>query len=133
MSERARKRGGRRGRQESEQSAAPEIIPYITRKIPEYQLLDEEGLSIIEENADTILEEIGIEYRYQPALKLFKDAGADINGELVRFPRGLCRKIIQDSAPREFTQVARNPRRNVVIGGKNTVFAPVYGLSLIHI
>jgi trimethylamine--corrinoid protein Co-methyltransferase len=31
------------------------------------------------------------------------------------------------TAPREFTQYARNPANNVVIGGKNTVFAPVYG------
>ena len=127
MSERAKKRGGRRGRQATEQTATPEIIPYITRKIPAYQLLDEEGLSLIEENADTILEEVGIEYKYEPALKLFKAAGADIKGELVRFPRGMCRKIIQDSAPRVFEQKARNPLRSVKIGGDSTVFAPVYG------
>ena len=122
-----RKRGGRRARQESEQNATPEITPYITRKIPEYQLLDDEGLALIEKNADTILEQVGIDFRYEPALKLFKEAGADIDGERVRFPRGMCRKIIQDSAPAVFEQKARNPQRNVMIGGKHTVFAPVYG------
>jgi trimethylamine--corrinoid protein Co-methyltransferase len=127
MAERERKRGGRRGRQESEKSAIPEIIPFITRKIPEYELLDEEGLTLLEDNADTILEEIGIDFRYQPALDLFKEAGADIDGERVRFQKGMCRKIIQDSAPRIFEQKARNPLRNVTIGGKATVFAPVYG------
>ena len=43
------------------------------------------------------------------------------------FPRGLCRSIIQASAPRTFIQHARNPERSVEIGGKTTVFAPVYG------
>ena len=122
-----RKRGGRQARQIREQSSVPAITPFITRKIPEYVLLDEEGLSLIEENADTILQEIGIEYHYPPALKLFKQAGADVKDQLVRFPKGMCRKIIQDSAPRIFEQKARNPLRNVTIGGKSTVFAPVYG------
>ena len=127
MPKTVRKRGGRHARQEREQKTVPAITPFITRKIPEYVLLDEEGLSLIEENADTILQEIGIEYHYPPALKLFRQAGADVKGELVRFPKGLCRKIIQDSAPRTFEQKARNPLRNVTIGGKSTVFAPVYG------
>jgi trimethylamine--corrinoid protein Co-methyltransferase len=127
MSERSKKRGGRKGRQDSEKSATPAITPFITRKIPNYELLDEEGLTLIENNADTILEEIGIDFRYPPAIKLFKEAGADIDGERVRFPRGMCRKIIQDSAPSIFEQKARNSARNVTIGGKNTVFAPVYG------
>ena len=122
-----RKRGGRQARQVREQSSVPAITPFITRKIPEYVLLDEEGLSLIEENADTILQEIGIEYHYPPALKLFKQAGADVKDQRVRFPKGMCRKIIQDSAPRIFEQKARNPLRNVTIGGKSTVFAPVYG------
>jgi len=37
---------------------ASHSIPYITRKIPFYEVLGEEGLALIENNADTILEEI---------------------------------------------------------------------------
>ena len=75
-----------------------------------------------------MLEEIGIEFREFPrALDLWRDAGADVEGERVRFPRGLCRSIIQASAPAEFTQHARNPERNVIIGGDRTVFVPAYG------
>jgi len=90
-------------------------------------MINDEGLSLIEHNADTILEEIGIDFRYEPALALFKAAGASIDGERVRFPRGMCREIIQGSAPAMFEQKARNPARSVMIGGNNTVFAPVYG------
>jgi len=45
----------------------------------------------------------------------------------VHVPRGLAREIVRRSAPREFTQHARNPARSVQIGGNHTVFAPAYG------
>lgn len=128
MSESPRKRSGRRARGgTASPSSAPAIVPYITRKIPVYELVNEEGLETIERNADTILQEVGIDFRYPPAIKLFKEAGADIDGERVRFPEGMARKIIQASAPAIFEQKARNPQRNVMLGGNHTVFAPVYG------
>jgi trimethylamine--corrinoid protein Co-methyltransferase len=106
---------------------------FIERKIPYFEVLDEEGLQTIEDNADTVLEEIGIEFRDFPeALALFREAGADIDGERVRFPRGLCRSIIQKSAPAEYTQHARNPDRSVIIGGKRTVLVPSYGSPFVR-
>ena len=132
MPEPRRKRSGRRPRQSSAGGETPAITPFITRTIPEYELLGEEGLDLIEKNADAILQETGIEFHYEPAIKLFKQAGADIDGERVRFPAGMCRKIIRDSAPAMFEQKARNPARSVMIGGKHTVFAPVYGPPFIR-
>ncbi len=132
MSEQKRKRGGRRARQTSEADNPPPVIPYITRTIPEYELLGEEGLTLIEKNADLILSETGIDFHYAPAIELFREAGADISGDRVRFPAGMCRKIIRDSAPALFEQKARNPARNVLIGGRHTVFAPVYGPPFIR-
>jgi trimethylamine---corrinoid protein Co-methyltransferase len=41
-------------------------------------------------------------------------------------PRGLARQLCA-TAPSTFTQHARNPARNVDIGGRNLVLAPVYG------
>jgi trimethylamine--corrinoid protein Co-methyltransferase len=55
-----------------------------------------------------------------------------VQGERVRFPRGMCRSLIQKTAPREYTQHARNPARSVVMGGKNTVFAPNYGSPFVR-
>ncbi|HXV25792.1 MAG TPA: trimethylamine methyltransferase family protein [Alphaproteobacteria bacterium] len=123
-----RTRGGAEARRAQRTRLAITQLPYIRRKIPLTEILNEEGLELIERNADTILEEIGIEFREdEEALRLWKDAGADVQGTRVRFPRGLPRSIIQKSAPRSFTQYARNPERNVEIGGNATVFAPVYG------
>jgi trimethylamine--corrinoid protein Co-methyltransferase len=129
--------GGRRARGEGRGAAARRAsrtgggpapsLPYITRKIREYEVLDEEGLALIERNADLILEEIGIEFRDDAeALELWKQAGADVRGQRVHFPKGLCRDLLK-TAPKEFTWHARNPERSVHIGGKATVFAPVYG------
>lgn len=125
--------GGRRGRGAAGRRAArsgggPGLpMPFITRKIAEYEVLDEEGLALIEANADIVLEEIGIEFRDdEEALSLWRDAGADVRGQRVHFPKGLCRKLLE-TAPGQFTQHARNPERSVQIGGKSTVFAPVYG------
>ncbi|HXH01690.1 MAG TPA: trimethylamine methyltransferase family protein [Candidatus Competibacteraceae bacterium] len=127
------RRSAREERRAARTRAQTKIIPYITRQIPCYEVLSEEGLSIIEQNAETILQEVGIEFRDDAeALQIWKDAGADVQGELVRFPRGLCRKLIQDNAPREYTQHARNPERSVRIGGKNTVLVPAYGSPFIR-
>jgi len=125
--------GGRESRRAARAHASGPIVPYLTRKLPPFEVLDEEGLETIEHNAETILEEIGIDFRDDAeALALWKDAGATIDGERVRFPRGLCRSLIQRSAPAEFVQHARNPARSVRIGGPHTVFAPAYGSPFIR-
>ncbi|MEE9322152.1 MAG: trimethylamine methyltransferase family protein [Granulosicoccus sp.] len=123
-----RRRGGGRAAKLARAKTSGSREPYIKRNIPYFEVLNEEQLCIIEENADTILEEIGIDFRDDAeALELWKAAGADVNGERVHFPRGLCRKLVQDSAPAEFTQHARNPANSVQIGGRNTVMVPAYG------
>ena len=128
MAERKKRSGGRTARQAARSAPVTQGVPYITRNVPVYNVLDEEGLALIEKNAGTILQEIGVEFRGDAeALQIWKDAGADINGERVRIPKGLCKKLIQDNAPAEFTQHARNPQRSVRIGGKNTVLVPAYG------
>jgi trimethylamine--corrinoid protein Co-methyltransferase len=125
--------GGRAGRQALRAHSHIERQPFLTRKLAPFEALSEEGLSLLEYNADTILQEVGLEFRGDAgALRLFADAGADVQDERVRFPRGMCRQIVQASAPREFTQYARNPRNNVVIGGLNTVFAPNYGSPFVR-
>ena len=138
MSEGPARRRGKRGSAREARRAAraqpqSETIPYITRKIPTYDVLDDEGLSLIEANAETILEEIGIEFRDdEEALGLWKNAGADITETRVRFPKGLCRSLIQATAPREYVQHARNPERSVRIGGDHMVFVPAYGPPFIR-
>jgi len=135
MAEQSKRRraGGREARRAARSQSSASALAYITRQIPVFEVLNEEGLSLIEHNADIILEEIGIEFRDDPdALGLWREAGADVQGERVHFPRGLCRSIIQQSAPAEYIQHARNPARSARIGGKHTVFVPAYGSPFIR-
>jgi len=132
VTERQNKR--RRARSGRDPSAAPVAGPaYLTRMIPPYEFMEEEGLVRIEETADDILSEIGIRfYEDEEALRLWKEAGATVDGDRVRFDRGMVRAIVQKSAPEEFTQLSRNPARSVQIGGRNTVFAPSYGSPFVR-
>ncbi len=127
-------RAGRRGRggggaaRRAERTAVSvETAKYIQRNIPNYEILDEAALDVIQANAEQILEEIGVAFVDNPAaLERWKAAGADVSGERVRIPKGLARKLCE-TAPATFTQHARNPERSVEIGGKSLVLAPVYG------
>src|SRR5262249_22693543 len=84
-----KRRGGTSGRR-AERAAAPIVQKrYITRDIPLYELLNPEGLEVIHQESMTILEEIGLDFRYEPALDLWKKVGAQVDGQRIRFPRGL--------------------------------------------
>ena len=67
-----------------------------------------------------------------PRRSVWKAAGAEVDGARVRCPPGMCRSIVQASAPRDFVQHARNPASSVPIGGKHTVFAPAYGSPFVR-
>ncbi len=125
---RRRARSGGGAARRAERTAVKfEAEKFITRRIPNFEILDEEALQIIEANAEIILEEIGVAFVDNPvALARWRDAGADVQGERVHIPRGLARKLCA-TAPAQFTQAARDPAKSVEIGGKNLVLAPVYG------
>jgi len=122
-----RARGGGAARRAERTAVHFEVAKYIERKIPNLEILNEEALEIIEANAETILEEIGVNFVENPeALARWRAAGADVQGDRVRIPRGLARQLCA-TAPSTYVQHARNPERNVSVGGRSLVFAPVYG------
>jgi trimethylamine--corrinoid protein Co-methyltransferase len=120
------RRGGRRARRE-ERLATPVVsLPTLTRNIPLYEVLDEEGVELIHEASMGILEQVGIDFRDQEALEMWKRAGAEVTDERVRIGRDLVLDLVATS-PEEITLTGRNPARTVRLGGRNTVFAPTYG------
>ncbi|MDG3042741.1 trimethylamine methyltransferase family protein [Roseicyclus marinus] len=123
-----RGRGGGGAARRAERSAVSfETARFIERNIPNFDILTPEAIEIIEANAEIVLEEIGVNFVENPAaLQRWREAGADVRGERVHIPKGLARKLCS-TAPSRFTQIARNPARNVEIGGNSLVLAPVYG------
>jgi trimethylamine--corrinoid protein Co-methyltransferase len=121
---RQRRAGGRERRDPNAKQTGP---AYIERNIPTYDIMGEESLLKIEAAADRILAEVGLDIRDDDeCLAMFRKSGAKVDGMRVRFEPGHLREILE-TAPREFTQHARNPARSVRIGGNSVVFAPAYG------
>ena len=134
-----RARGGADARRALRTNSAVKHAGYIRRKTKLYEPYSDDQLELIENNAEMVLQETGIDfYEDEEAVAMWKEAGADVKVSAtdprrfrVRFPKGLVRSLIK-TAPREYTQHARNPANTVQIGGNNMVFAPVYGPPFIR-
>ena len=123
-----RRSGGRSARRAQRNAKSDEVTTFLQRRLEPVEVLDEAGLQQIEANAELILSEVGVAFQEFPeALDLWRAAGAEVDGDLVKFPPGLCRSLVQATAPKDFMQHARNSARSVQIGGNSTVFAPNYG------
>lgn len=122
-----RRRGGGRTARRVAGDVDQTVSGIFLRRIPAYELLSEEALVALEEQADWILAEIGVDFRGDAeALRLFAAAGCDVAGERVRFPPGLARALCR-TAPAQFTLHAREPRHSVILGGDHLVLMPGYG------
>ena len=84
-------------------------------------------MAAIEEQADWILDQIGVEFRGDDiALELFQAAGARVTGQRVTFEPGLVRNLCA-TAPAQFRLHARDPANTVTLGGDHVVLMPGYG------
>ena len=122
--ERRRRTGGRGGDRSRKSSSAKYLN--LVNNLARTELLSPETLDDIHDASLTILEEIGMDIILPEARERMKAAGASVTPgtERVRFDRGMIMELIA-SVPSTFTLHARNPLRNVEIGGKNLVFAQV--------
>lgn len=126
---RVRKRRQRKG----ETQVVEHRAPFIQRKLGTYNVLSEEGLELIEANADRILAETGMEFHDDPEiLTIFAEAGCDVDGTRVRFAPGFCRETIKATAPSQYIQHARNAANSVQMGGNATVLCPSWGPPFVH-
>lgn len=88
-------------------------------------------LEQIHEATLKVLETTGLVFTHEPARDIFAKAGCKIDGKRVFFPRALVEQQIKN-APSRFTLYARNPEKNVVIGGDQIAFMPCYGAPFVH-
>ena len=100
MSESAKGRGTRggrrRGRGRERAPASAKAPAFVKREIPFYEFLGEEGLVKLEEQADWIIQEIGLEFRDDEQAHENENGAGDPQGHvdpgfvdrLGNFPRG---------------------------------------------
>ena len=109
--------------------------PHIQRALPHFDPLDSAGIERIEAQVDWMLENAGVAFRDDPAtLQVWRDAGITPDGphgDLIRADPKWIREL-SANAPRQFTQLARNPDRSATIGGAHQVFAPIYGTPFVR-
>jgi trimethylamine--corrinoid protein Co-methyltransferase len=123
---RERRGGGRRARRAAALAAPKPKMKPITYQLPIYELLDEEELERLHQASMRILAEFGIDFYDEEVRAILKSHGAEVRGDTAYFDPALIEEYVA-RAPSQFTQLARNPENNVVIGGDQIVFAPVYG------
>jgi trimethylamine--corrinoid protein Co-methyltransferase len=98
----------------------------IVNSAPRFEPLSEEALATIDHGVDRLASEVGVQFDHPCAIELFREAGQTVDGETVRFDPEFLRSQAA-LAPREFAIRARNPERNLWIGGDHMVFCPVQG------
>lgn len=95
-------------------------------RMPRYDILSEESMSVLDAGWRRIVSEIGVEFMSPWAVDLLREAGQSVEGENVKFdPEWILKQVAQ--VPQEFNIRARNPKNNVHIGGNSMVFGGVYG------
>jgi trimethylamine--corrinoid protein Co-methyltransferase len=91
-----------------------------------HEILSKEDIQQIHNASMKLLANVGIQFPYEPALAAFQKHGVKTDGQHVYLSEYQVMKALS-SAPRQFTIHARNPERNVTVGGGSPVFAPGYG------
>lgn len=94
-------------------------------------ILDAEGVETIHEASLRVLEELGVELWSADARELFRNAGATIDGEVVRVGRDVIEAALA-STPSQFTLTPRNPGKALEIGGNHIAFGLVAGPPAVH-
>lgn len=116
----------RRGRRLA-RAVRPGAVPLMfVNRMPRYEPLSEEALETLDRGWRRLAAEVGVELLHPRALALCEAAGQRVEGERVRFDPDF---LLEQAAlaPASFTLHARNPDRNVVVGGEHMVFVPVQG------
>jgi len=97
---------------------------------PKLEVISGDDFEMIHQATLRLLEDIGIVFHHDEVLKIFKDHGATVDGNLVRLPQKLVEERAK-MAPSKFRWQARNNQRTVVMG-EGPVLQPAAGPVYVH-
>ena len=121
-----RVRRGRDARAAKRRTRTRSWLPELERRIPWVNLLSDDQVQVIHDASMDVVEEVGVEFRCDDALALWRDAGAAVDGARVRLDREHLMALV-GTAPSSYTMVARDPTHTVTVGDGKTIFTPSYG------
>lgn len=88
-----------------------------------FELLSKDQIEQVHEASLYIMEQIGLDFLYSPALEVLSNAGVKVEGNRAFFPRSIVEEQIQ-KPPSQFTLYGRNSNNNLIIGGDHITFVP---------
>ncbi|WP_297772396.1 trimethylamine methyltransferase family protein [uncultured Roseovarius sp.] len=118
--------GGRSARRAIRNAPKVAMLAGLTRQMPYCEVMEGAQVERIDAASMDILENVGVVFRDEIALADWKRAGAKVVGERVYLDRGLVRELIA-TIPADFTYHARDPQKNVRLGGPHSIFVPMTG------
>ncbi len=118
--------GGRSARRALRTAPNFEMLKGLKNALPFCEVMDGAQVEQIDAASMDILENVGVVFRDDIALADWRKAGAKVDGDTVYLDRGLVRKLIA-TIPETFTYHARDPQKNIALGGRNAMFIPMTG------
>ncbi|MEL6959074.1 MAG: trimethylamine methyltransferase family protein [Pseudomonadota bacterium] len=118
--------GGRSARRAARTAPNFDMLPGLTNRLPHTNVMDEDQVHRIDAASMDILENVGVQFRDDIALADWKAVGAKVEGEMVYLDRALIKDLIS-TIPETFTYYARDPNKNVALGGPHAIFVPMTG------
>ena len=96
-----------------------------------FEYFTDQDVQKIHEATLHVLETVGVDFGYAPAVEVLKKGGCRVDGRRVFFPPKLVMEQVA-KAPSQYTLQARNPEKNVIIGGDHIAYIPCYGPPFVH-
>lgn len=122
----------RSARREQRKRSPLEQLPFrqLRNNLPPIEMLSADQIEQIHETSMRILEEIGLDFLDDEALSIWEQAGAKVDHakQHVWIDRNLLLEAV-GKAPTEFTLRARNPAKNLRVGGNNIAFVSTSGTA----
>ena len=104
----------------------------FVNEMPRFEVLSAEALATLEGGWERLATEVGLRFDHPRALDLFRAAGQTVEEDLVRFDPGFLRAQAAQ-APAQFQLKARNPERDLTIGGNTMIFGPANGPPFVRV
>ena len=110
------------------------MLAGFTRRFPPLEMLSPEEVESIHRGALAVLEKTGMRIEHPGALRMLDDAGCSIDLEerRVRIPAWLAEECLR-KAPSHFRLRARDPDRDLMIGGDTFYFMQGMGMKFVDL
>ncbi len=118
--------GGRNARRKARTKTDITMLPGLENRLPLCEPMTPDEIARVDDASMDVLEDVGVVFRDPIALDDWARAGADVRGDRVHLDRGLVRELIA-TIPSSFTYHARDPQKNVALGGRHAMFVPMTG------